>query len=104
VWTPAELGEFLSVIEDSNHYPLLLTAAMTGMRRGELCGLGWAQVDLEAGTIEVTRNLTVTDGVQSPVEPTRISPNRHPVTVCRGRSRMRVQALAGGLLFACCRL
>jgi len=62
VWTPDELGRFLADIEGTAHYPLLLVAAMTGMRRGELCGLGWEQVDLERRVLEVTRNLTITDG------------------------------------------
>jgi integrase len=63
VWTPTQLGEFLAHVEGSNHYPLLATAAMTGMRRGELCGLGWDNVDIEARTLEVVRNLTITNRV-----------------------------------------
>lgn len=65
VWTPGQLGQFLNhpQVTGSDHHPLLLTAAMTGMRRGELCGLGWDQIDLTGCTIEVTRNLTITDGL-----------------------------------------
>ena len=36
---------------------LLLTAVMTGMRRGELLGLKWEDVDLEGGKIHVRRAL-----------------------------------------------
>lgn len=42
--------------------PLLILAAMTGMRRGELCALRWTDIDLEAGVIEVTRSLVVVPG------------------------------------------
>jgi integrase len=39
--------------------PLLMLAALTGMRRGELCALRWSDVDLNVGTIDVTRSLVV---------------------------------------------
>lgn len=42
--------------------PLLILAAMTGMRRGELCALRWTDVDLENGVIEVARSLVVVPG------------------------------------------
>ena len=39
--------------------PLLMLAALTGMRRGELCALRWSDVDLDAGTVHVTRSVVV---------------------------------------------
>ena len=42
--------------------PLLMLAALTGMRRGELCALRWNDVDLEAGVITVSRSLIVAVG------------------------------------------
>jgi integrase len=39
--------------------PLLMLAALTGMRRGELCALRWSDVDLDTGTINVTRSVVV---------------------------------------------
>ena len=41
---------------------LLMLAAMTGMRRGELCALRWNDIDLTIGTIEVTRSVVVVPG------------------------------------------
>ncbi len=52
-WTPAQLRTFLAGIEGHHHYPVIRTAAMTGLRRGELCGLRWVDVDLDAGTVSV---------------------------------------------------
>ena len=42
--------------------PLLMLAALTGMRRGELCALRWSDVDLGLGQIEVSRSLVVVPG------------------------------------------
>lgn len=45
-WTEDELRDFLKAIRDDWSYPLFYLAATTGMRRGELCGLRWKDVDL----------------------------------------------------------
>ncbi len=42
--------------------PLLMLAALTGMRRGELCALRWTDVDLERGVLDVSRSLVVVPG------------------------------------------
>jgi integrase len=39
--------------------PLLMLAALTGMRRGELCALRWPDVDLETAQIEVARSVVL---------------------------------------------
>jgi integrase len=43
---------------------LYVLAITTGMRQGELLGLMWKDIDLEAGTLKVRRS--VYDGVISP--------------------------------------
>lgn len=53
---------FLASIEGDRLYALWLTAVSTGARRGELTGLGWPNVDLEAGTIRISRTLTYLPG------------------------------------------
>jgi integrase len=42
--------------------PLLMLAALTGMRRGELCALRWTDVDLERGELDVSRSVVVAVG------------------------------------------
>lgn len=42
--------------------PLLMLAALTGMRRGELCALRWSDVDLDSGTIGVARSVVCSPG------------------------------------------
>jgi integrase len=42
---------------------LLVVAAMTGARRGELCALKWSDVDWERRTLTIARSLTITPDV-----------------------------------------
>ena len=63
VWTADELRTLLTKIEDHPLYPLYLLAAMTGMRRGEVVGLRWRDVDLDAGRLTVRRQIVVVDRV-----------------------------------------
>jgi integrase len=62
VWTPAQLNTFLASVDGSSHTAMLRTAALTGLRRGELCGLRWAAVDLDAGRLTVNRTLLAVHG------------------------------------------
>jgi integrase len=49
VWTPEQLRAFLAHARTDRLYAAWLLVATTGMRRGELAGLRWVDVDLEAG-------------------------------------------------------
>ena len=42
--------------------PLLMLAALTGMRRGELCALRWTDVDLDRGELDVSRSVVIAVG------------------------------------------
>jgi integrase len=59
-WTPGEMSAFLEAAAGHHHGALFRVAGMTGLRRGELCGLRWADLDLEAGTVAVRRTITAT--------------------------------------------
>lgn len=54
--TPDEVRALLEAA-DSEHYALLATACMTGMRQGELLALMWDDIDWRSGTIRVRRSL-----------------------------------------------
>lgn len=56
-WTPDELHAFLAAVATEPSFPLWRLAASTGMRRGELLGLQWSDVDLEHGLVSVQRQL-----------------------------------------------
>lgn len=52
-WTTSELRRFLDENRDHHHWPLWYLAANTGMRRGELLGLRWRDVDLAAARLSI---------------------------------------------------
>lgn len=56
-WTPSELATFLASVRDDRLYALWHVAAMTGMRRGELLGLRWSDIDFEARRLAVRQTL-----------------------------------------------
>jgi integrase len=48
---------------------LIIVAVGSGLRRGELCGLRWRDVDFEASRISVRRSVEVVDGERREKEP-----------------------------------
>jgi integrase len=72
VWTAAQCGAFLDSLEASENpqrlaerlYALFHLAAYSGMRRSELAGLGWADVDLDRARVHV-RQAQVDDALDS---------------------------------------
>jgi integrase len=59
-WSRDEARRFLTAARDAGpQTAALYTLALeTGMRKGELCGLAWTHVDLEAEQIAIERQLT----------------------------------------------
>ena len=55
VWTPQEATRFLAAAEGHRYYALYYLALATGMRRGELLALRWADIDTVARTANVCR-------------------------------------------------
>jgi integrase len=62
VWTPGELASFLGAVAGHRYGPAMRTAAMTGLRRSELLGLRWADVDLDAAALMVRQSVQLVDG------------------------------------------
>jgi len=55
-WSPDEARRFLGAVVDDRLYALWVLVLATGMRRGELAGLRWGDVDLDAGVLAVRRS------------------------------------------------
>ncbi len=64
VWTAAQCGEFLDSVEAQRLYALFHVAAYFGLRRSELIGLMWSEVDLGRRRIHV-RQAQVDDVLDS---------------------------------------
>jgi integrase len=75
-----EQGAVLLDAADRSPSPWLGTwtvlAAATGARNGELCGLEWADLDLDAGTVRFRQALTIIDPAVLPDADSGSSPRR----------------------------
>jgi integrase len=69
VWTTDQMRAFLAHVQDNRLYAGWLLAVTTGMRRGELVGLRWADVDLEGVRLSVVRAIVLVDGHPTISEP-----------------------------------
>lgn len=57
VWTAAQTATFLHSIRDHRLYLLFHLVALLGLRRGEVIGLQWRDVDLDAGYLTVSHQI-----------------------------------------------
>nr|WP_308129460.1 site-specific integrase [Actinoplanes polyasparticus] len=58
MWTAKQLSTFLGGVVEDSLFAFWWLAALRGLRRGELCGLRWAAVDLDRGLLFVERQRT----------------------------------------------
>ena len=61
-WTADEVRTFLESVSDDRLAAAYRLLATTGMRRGEVLGLRWTYVDLEAARVQVDQSLTIVKG------------------------------------------
>jgi len=57
VWTPEQAGAFLDAATGDRLYALFHLVAYRGLRRGEVLGLPWTDLDLDGGTLTVRETL-----------------------------------------------
>ena len=62
ILAPEQITDVLARLADHPLYPIIVLALGTGMRRGEICGLAWSALDLNAGIVRVERSLEETEG------------------------------------------
>lgn len=60
-WTAQELRTYLDHIAQDRLFAVYYLAASTGMRRGEVLGVRWQDLDLDAGTLAVRQTLLTVD-------------------------------------------
>ncbi|HEY8870058.1 MAG TPA: tyrosine-type recombinase/integrase [Candidatus Limnocylindrales bacterium] len=103
VWTLEEGQTFLSSVRDDPLYALYLAAMITGLRQGELLGLSWSEVDLDAGTANIEAQLARRGGeyvrvaLKSARSRAQIAlPPALVAALAEHRSRQRAQRIAAG--------
>ncbi len=61
-WTLEEAKRFLDVASEHRLHAAFHLCLVTGMRRGEILGLRWVDVDLERRQLEVVQQLAIERG------------------------------------------
>src|SRR5215207_4252469 len=93
-----EAWRLMAATRDDRLGPLIATALYTGMRQGELLGLRWPDVDLNAGIVRVRQAVQKIDGQWQFVEPKSINGRRTiplapPAVEVLRRQKERVRAM-----------
>jgi integrase len=96
-WTAEELRQFLGTVRQDRLYAAWRLAALTGMRRGEVLGLRWTDLDLDAGWLAVRQTLIVVGNHPLISQPKTIRGRRQlaldPETITTLRAHRRTQAV-----------
>ena len=90
ILTALQIADVLAKLDGHVLFPIVSLAIGTGMRRGELLGLQWGDVDLEGATLSVARS----------VEETRAGLRVKPPKTKRGRRNITLPADTVGMLRA----
>ena len=69
VWSPEEVNKFLDYSKEKNiwSYYVMAFTVMTGLRRSEVCGLKWEDINWDKKTIQLTRTVHDIVGQEYPV-------------------------------------
>jgi integrase len=59
VWSEVEVKRFLTLTSSDHHAALWRLAVLVGLRKGELLGLQWSDLDIARRTLTVRRTLTI---------------------------------------------
>ena len=71
-------------MRDTVIYPQVLVLLATGMRRGELMGLQWGDLDLEAGKVRIERAIEKTKARGLRLKPPKTKHGRRTITLPAG--------------------
>ncbi len=62
IWTVPQVQQFLAVAAQSSYGPVYMTILHTSLRRGEVLGLRWCDVDLTRATITINQTIGLVGG------------------------------------------
>jgi integrase len=98
VWTPEQARRFIDGVADDRWEAAFILSITCGLRVGELCGLKWEDVDVEAGTIQVRRTRQrIRRAPSDDTEPASVVVDGTPKTK-RGARRIVLPAIAAAAL------
>ncbi|MGI8439049.1 MAG: tyrosine-type recombinase/integrase [Thermoleophilaceae bacterium] len=97
---PAEAKQLIEALPEADR-ALWATALYAGLRRGELQGLRWCDVDFEAGVIRVERSWDQREGPIAPKSRAgrRLVPLAGPLPALLATQRLRTAAVGEGPVF-----
>ena len=78
-WSPAEASKFLASCREHRLFALFSVGVAVGLRRGELLGLRWQDVDLESGLLKVRETVQRIHGLGLVVGPPKSARSRRSV-------------------------
>lgn len=103
VWTPEQTGTFLDRAARHRLHALYHLIAFRGLRRGEACGLRWADVDLDEGTVRVRWQITQIGGhteqgrPESEADERQVTLDQHTIKqLTAHRARQTQERMAAG--------
>jgi integrase len=82
-WTADQIRLFLDAERDTRELPIWRLAVSTGMRRGEILGLPWKAVDLDAGKLSIVQTLVLVKSKPTLRTDAKTSSGRRPVELDR---------------------
>lgn len=82
--TKAQEKAFLEAVKDSSYYPLYRTAALSGMRIGEILGLSWSDVDFKNEGIYIRHTLCYTTDKGQYLDTPKTKASRRTIPMHKG--------------------
>jgi len=79
VWTADELSRFIEATRTDRLAAVWRLAAMSGLRRSELVGLQWPDIDLDGGWLSIRRSVVIVDGGPPHVKAPKTAKSRRTV-------------------------
>lgn len=104
VWSAEQLRIFLTDLQGHDMYALFYLSASTGMRRGELLGLRWSNIDLDTMLLRVNQQIVSVDykliegDLKTPTSRRTIDLDERTAVVMRKHRRQQIEdQLANGV-------
>jgi integrase len=76
IWTPEQLRKFLDHADNYRYGIVFYLADMTGMRKAEMCGLQWRDIDFHGKKLTVRQTLVSVNGKPTLQETTTMRSKR----------------------------